>query len=238
MTMQRDHVPLDGPRPLPPPTRYEGGETANDRFKKSFGAWLWGSILAAVVVHFAILAFFPAMGIDDISFDTTEIRVVEIPPHIELPPPPEQIQRPAAPVITDVAIEQEVTIAPTTFDQHRATDLPPPPTAELEDLSARPTFTPYTTPPDVLNREEVARALEREYPPTLRDVGIGGTVLMHFFLDENGVVGNFLVADTSGHAALDHAALRVAEVFRFSPAYNRDDRVPVWVQIPVTFEAR
>jgi outer membrane biosynthesis protein TonB len=34
----------------------------------------------------------------------------------------------------------------------------------------------------------VQRALERNYPPLLRDAGIGGTPVVWFFIDENGRV--------------------------------------------------
>ena len=34
---------------------------------------------------------------------------------------------------------------------------------------------------------------------------------------------------------MDDAALRVARVYRFSPALNRDERVAVWVTFPITF---
>ena len=106
--------------------------------------------------------------------------------------------------------------------------------AEL-DISAQPVFTPYTVNPDYVNGPEIMRALEREYPPLLRDAGIGGTVIVWFFIDETGVVRNQQVFESSGHQALDDAALRVAPVFRFTPALNRDRAVPVWVQLPITF---
>lgn len=103
------------------------------------------------------------------------------------------------------------------------------------DLMAEPTFTPYTVRPDLVNETEVVRALEAEYPPTLRDAGIGGTTNVHFFIDTEGVVRRTLVARTSGHEALDSAALRVARRFRFTPPLNLDEVVPAWVVIPVTF---
>ena len=40
------------------------------------------------------------------------------------------------------------------------------------------------------NRADVVRAMEREYPPLLRDAGIGGTVRVYFFIDENGSCTN------------------------------------------------
>ncbi|MDE2981439.1 MAG: M56 family metallopeptidase [Gemmatimonadota bacterium] len=106
---------------------------------------------------------------------------------------------------------------------------------EEADISAAPVFTPFTVKPDYVNRSEIMAALNREYPPLLRDAGIGGTVLVWFFIDETGTVRNQAVFRSSGHAALDEAALRVAPVFRFTPALNRDRAVPVWVQLPITF---
>lgn len=107
--------------------------------------------------------------------------------------------------------------------------------SERDEISARPVFTPYTVKPDYVNTDEVRAALEREYPPLLRDAGIGGTAILWFFIDEEGVVRNEVVQRSSGHEALDQAALRVAPVFRFTPALNRDQAVPVWVQLPITF---
>jgi TonB family protein len=103
------------------------------------------------------------------------------------------------------------------------------------DLMDAPTFTPFTAPPGLQNREEVMSALEAEYPPLLKDAGIGGTANVWFFIDEAGVVRKTLINETSGHRALDEAALRVADVVRFSAARNRDEPVPVWIALPITF---
>jgi outer membrane biosynthesis protein TonB len=35
--------------------------------------------------------------------------------------------------------------------------------------------------------------------------------------------------------ALDAAALKVANVMRFSPALNGTEPVPVWIQLPIVF---
>ena len=213
-------------------------ETANDRFKKSFNTWFWGSVLAATVVHFAMFMFWPTLTAEDVSFDSEELVAIELPPEIEIPPPPQAISRPATPVIAAADISEDITIAPTTFEDNPVEELPPPPDEEAVDISAAPTFTPYTVRPDLMNESEVQRALEREYPPILRDAGIGGTVNVHFFIDEEGMVQRTLVAQTSGHASLDEAALRVANVFRFTPALNLDKIVPVWIAIPITFQTR
>jgi protein TonB len=143
------------------------------------------------------------------------------------------------PVVATADIQEDITIAATTFEENPVEDLPPPPSAEeTHDLAAAPTFTPYTVAPEIKNLSDVTRALEREYPAILRDAGIGGTVQVWFFIDEGGRVQNKRVNVTSGHQALDDAALRVAEVFEFTPALNRDKRVPVWVSFPITFQTR
>jgi TonB family protein len=104
------------------------------------------------------------------------------------------------------------------------------------DPEAGPVFTPMTVRPQLQNSRDVQEALRRNYPPLLRDAGIGGTVNVWFFIDEQGVVRNTRLAETSGYDALDQAALRVAAAMRFTPARNRDQPVPVWVSLPITFE--
>lgn len=104
------------------------------------------------------------------------------------------------------------------------------------DLRAGPTFTPFTDAPAILNRDEVVGAMVREYPPLLRDAGIGGTARIYFFVDEDGAVEQVRLDESSGHEALDTAALNVAGAFRFSPALNDGEPVPVWVSFPITFQ--
>ncbi len=213
-------------------------ETANDRFKRSFGTWFWGSVIAATVIHFAVFAFWPDMTAADVSFSADELEAIELPPEIEIPPPPQAISRPATPVIAEANIDEDITIATTTFEDNPIEELPPPPTDDVGAISDAPVFTPFTVKPDLVNQREVQRALEREYPALLRDAGIGGTVLVYFFIDESGRVQKTQVNKSSGHSALDEAALRVADVFRFTPALNRDKKVPVWISLPITFTTR
>lgn len=91
--------------------------------------------------------------------------------------------------------------------------------------------------PALLNRTEVQRALERGYPPLLRDARIGGTAVMWLLLNEQGRVISSEIKESSGQPSLDRAALGVAPLMRFSPARNRDQRVKVWVIVPLKFVA-
>ena len=212
-------------------------ETENDRFKRSFGSWFWGSMIAATVFHFMLFQFWPTQTAEDVSFTAEELEMIELPPEIEIPPPPEAISRPATPVMATANIDDDITIAPTTFADNPIEDLPPPPTDDgASDISAAPVFTPMTVRPEIRNRSAVQQALMREYPPLLRDAGIGGTVVVWFFITEEGIVQDKRVSQSSGQVQFDEAALKVADVFRFSPALNRDQRVQVWIEVPITFQ--
>ena len=213
-------------------------ETANERLKRNFNSRFWGSMIAATVIHFMTFAFWPELTAEDFSFEDIELEAIELPPEIEIPPPPQQIARPATPIIATADIDEDITIAPTTFEDNPVEDLPPPPEGAATDISAAPTFTPFTVAPSILNRNDVIRAMEREYPPLLRDAGIGGTVLIYFFIDEEGRVQDTQINTSSGHQSLDDAALAVSEIYRFTPAMNRDKKVPVWVSFPITFQVR
>jgi TonB family protein len=106
----------------------------------------------------------------------------------------------------------------------------------VELVTEGPTFTPFTVAPSILNRAEIVAAMNAEYPPLLRDAGVGGSVVVWMFIDETGALRDYRIRTSSGHPALDDAALRVAEQFEFSAALNREEPVPVWVQFPITFQ--
>jgi TonB family protein len=209
---------------------------ANERFKSAFGSWLWGSMIVATVLHFALFSLFPGMTAADISFAASEIEAIDLPPEITIPPPPERLARPATPVVSDVPISEDITMAETTFEKNPVSELPPPrePTRS-EDVAAQPAFTPYTVSPKLLNRREVQDALVRNYPQTMREAGIGGRAILWFFIDDTGMVQDTRVYQSSGFEDLDQAATSVADVMRFTPAQNMDKFVPVWIQIPITF---
>jgi protein TonB len=219
----------------------ETRNTANDRFKQSFTNWFWGSVAVAALLHFGMFALWPELRAEDISSEEAALTAVDLPPEIEIPPPPQAIARPATPVVSDAVIDEDITIAATTFESNPVENLPPPPSASsagAEDLAAAPTFTPMTVRPELRNSADVQRALVRNYPPLLRDAGIGGQAVVWFFIDENGRVIKTQLSKPSGYNALDEAALDVAKIMQFSPAYNRDKKVPVWVEIPIVFTAK
>ena len=102
-------------------------------------------------------------------------------------------------------------------------------------ILAGPVFTPMTARPEITNRAEAIAALMREYPPALRDAGTAGTVEVWLYVSETGQTLHSRISKSSGEEQFDQAALRVAAVLRFTPARIRDEPVPVWIQVPITF---
>ena len=213
------------------------GGAANDDFKRSFSAWFWGSMTAATVVHFLAFAFWPTMSVADVSLDSGATPIIEIPDKHDLPEAPEPINQPAMPVISDL-IDEDITIPSVDFADNPPGTLPPPPEQVDTGIPDAPYWTAVDVYPYIKNRDELTRALEHEYPPLLRDAGIGGTTKVWFRIDENGKVVRTQVHTSSGHKPLDDAALKVAHLYEFSPAMNRDKPVAVWVSLDITFRPR
>ena len=80
--------------------------------------------------------------------------------------------------------------------------------------------------------------LIREYPKEMLDAGVGGVTIVELTLDEDGVVQGVGVHESSGHAALDEAALRVASFAPFTrPVLHNGRPTGGKITVPVRFDA-
>ena len=170
---------------------------------------------------------------------------------VQVEPPASQPEPTADPVETAVqtadveAVEAELRALRARRAADQSGDVAPaqaePQEVRPEDaaaIQAGPVFTPMTVRPEIRNRPDVIAALMREYPAALRDAAIGGTVEVWFFISDEGGVVDRRISKSSGQPQFDAAALRVADVFRFTPAMNRDEPTQVWIQVPITFQVR
>lgn len=115
-----------------------------------------------------------------------------------------------------------------------------PTTAPAEPAAdTTPVFTVEETgvTPEVLNRREVQRLLERNYPRQYADAGIAGQVTVKFMIDTDGTVPetSVSVVDASNEAFAE-AALKSVSKFKFKPIKYRGERVRVWAVLPITFQ--
>lgn len=208
--------------------------TANDRFKRASPHCTRVGLLVAVFLHLGLFVLVRPFEAADMGGVVTEMESIKLPPEVTMPPPPEAIQRPAAPKVSRVDISPDITIAPTTPDYFP--EGPPPPAPAAADPSDRPILIPFDTNPVLLNQAEVLRVLEREYPRALKEAGIEGRVELWLYLSEEGIVEKAEIKTSSGNPLLDEAALEVAPTMTFSPAMNRDKVTAVWVSQWVTFQ--
>ncbi len=210
---------------------------ANDHFKRRSEAWLWVSISVAVFIHFLVFSLWPDMiAYVDVPEAREATRLVNAVPRADVPDRPARIQRPSIPVAGTPSVSFDATIAPTLPPLDFGAQLAPPsPSNPPVDGSAR-AFTPFTVAPVLRNEREIVRVLQREYPSLLRASGIGGVVVVWAYVALDGRVQEVEVGETSGYDSMDAAALEVARQMVFTPAQNRDKRVPVWVALPITFK--
>jgi TonB family protein len=75
-----------------------------------------------------------------------------------------------------------------------------------------------------------------EYPVELWDLGLEGETTIMVLVNETGAVDSVFVDRRSGFEDFDSAAVRGGRRMRFSPGRRGDDRVSVWVRVPVRFE--
>ncbi|MGD8495615.1 MAG: energy transducer TonB [Gemmatimonadales bacterium] len=209
--------------------------TANERFKSKSGDWMAIGVIAAVLAHAALFLFAPSMSAEDVSVVSDETEVIT-PPEVEIPPPPEQISRPATPRVAAANIEEDITIARTTFESNPVENLPPPPAGARP--SEVPSYIPRDVEPVLKNRATLIRLAQQRYPSMLREAGISGTVGVYFFVAANGEVTNAVVQKSSGYPQFDQVALDIAQQGEFQPAMNRDKPVGVWIVLPIQFSTR
>ncbi len=214
---------------------HSNSTSANEAFKSHYRDWVGFGVIAAVAIHFAFFTLFPNLRAADLTGDVDAIEAIELPPEVQVPPPPEMIARPATPKVSATSVDEDVTIAPTTFESNPVENLPPPPTAGANP-DERPTFIPYDVPPKLKNPGDIQKYLKQHYPPTLREARIEGKVILWIYIDRAGEVQKAQVQQTSGYGQMDKVALECAGSMEFSPAKNRDKTTPVWVQQAITFE--
>lgn len=95
---------------------------------------------------------------------------------------------------------------------------------------------PVETLPELTNLSRVSALLARNYPPTLRDAGVEGRVVLEFRVDSTGRVdpGRIQVVSAS-HDAFRKSAMEVLRGARFRPARIAGRPVAFCVEVPLEF---
>ena len=100
------------------------------------------------------------------------------------------------------------------------------------DLRAQ-SYTPYTTPPQLVNRDVVRQQLNDALGKL---PGVNGlTTQVWLLVETDGTTTGVAVRKSSGNPAADSAAVRIVRLMRWRPALKDGRPVATNVQLPVVF---
>ncbi|HET6763650.1 MAG TPA: TonB family protein [Longimicrobiaceae bacterium] len=175
----------------------------------------------------------------------------ETPPPVDAPPPrPGQtVELPAPDVVPTVIPKVDPTEQPlhayqttgigttgSTYDPNATAQAPAAPGAGQGDGPEVIAAEELGALPELANRTEVQRVLQRNYPPTLRDAGIAGEAQIQLIINTDGSVdASSVKVVSSSQEAFGEAARRVVERFRFRPASMMGEPVRVLITMPIRF---
>jgi TonB family protein len=216
---------------------YEIYSTASSRLHEEYGRLFKMFTLAALVVHGLLIFFFVTPRGEGFEARADELEVIDIPPEIKIPPPPEEIARPATPVISEEPIEEDITIAETEIVEDQPVPEGPPPMPETAEVGNTFTFTPYTVKPKC-ETNCTAKDILRHIPPLLQKSGVQCDLAVGLRIDTSGNVTATQILKSSGQQGCDSAAEKWAKTTSWTTAFNRDQPVVVWISQPVSIKTQ
>lgn len=197
---------------------------ANTEFKLKYRKYLDVALTISLGLHLAAFALIPQLNITAYKTEIDELEVIEIPPEIQIPPPPKEISRPKIPVETlDEDVEEEETIEDTSLDIENLPDAPPPPPPGGGD------FFVFDKAP------KVKKFVKAEYPALARTADIEGTVVLKVTVDEHGRVIRAVVIQTTAQGIFDQSALDAVKQWLFEPAEQSGNKVKATITVPLEF---
>jgi protein TonB len=75
-----------------------------------------------------------------------------------------------------------------------------------------------------------------DYPLLGRKRGYQGTVIIDVLVSREGRVSDLRLSTSSGHTVLDQAALTSVKTWLFHPGTRGEEKVDMWVKVPVRFQ--
>jgi protein TonB len=107
------------------------------------------------------------------------------------------------------------------------------PVAAPQDAAPKPPQSPLVEAVPVYRKNPAPR-----YPHVARRRGYEGTVVLEVLVNEAGRVEDLRLFQSSGYDVLDRAAIKSVQEWVFEPARRGDQRVEMWVQVPVRFQLK
>lgn len=185
-----------------------------------------GPALAVIGIHVLIIyGLATSMGIVKIPKFAAPIEAVFI---------PEQ---------TPVEPESQIQVKPE-IDQVMPTEQPPP-EIQFDEPVALPSETPMPPSQSAISAAAASGApaqdlktsnrVDPTYPSASRRAGEEGTVRLKVLVDEKGRPRDVSIANSSGFARLDQAAMEAVRKWRFVAATDGAKAITAWTQVAITF---
>ena len=76
------------------------------------------------------------------------------------------------------------------------------------------------------------------YPALARKRGQEGAVILQVLVNRNGRVDELEIDTSSNFTLLDRAAVSAVRKWSFEPGMRGEERIPMWVKVPVTFKLK
>jgi periplasmic protein TonB len=199
--------------------------------------------ISAIIVMLMLIGVFyliPKVTFTPLETEAPQIIIetIDIPEtqQVQQSAPP---KRPTVPVMSESEeLADDATLEEFSFEEYEALEAPPPPSQEdRSNDGPRVKFIPYDEPPQMVGG---AAALLKNivYPEIAREAQIEGTVIVQAFVNEKGIVTDWVVMKGIPNTGLDEAAIEAIRKTRFKPAKQRDRDVGVWIAIPVVFKLK
>lgn len=185
-----------------------------------------GPALAVIGIHILIIyGLATSMGIVKIPKFAAPIEAVFIPEQTEVEPEP------------PVPVKPEI-------DQVMPTEQPMP-ELQFDEPIAPPSETAIPASENAISASAAAGAVAQDlktsnrveptYPSASRRAGEEGTVRLKVLVDEKGRPRDVTVANSSGFARLDQAAMEAVRKWRFVAATDGTNPITAWTQVAITF---
>lgn len=200
--------------------------SANDEFKAGYNRYLRRGAYIALFIVLLLFLFSPRYIPQPYRMRQTTIEAIDMPDAVELPPPPEDVPRPQAPIeaAPDDEVGEDVDVAESLFEDFENVPI----TSEFGSGDEGEVF--------VASQEKpvLTRFVSPDYPEMARASQLEGTVTVKVLVGPDGNVMQAVVLK-GVHPMLDAAAREAALKCKFTPGKQRNIPVKAWMAIPFRF---
>jgi protein TonB len=198
--------------------------------------WILAVIALLHLGFFYVLSSGLMPNIFPTNDNRTEVVVITPDERVVEPPPPKAFD--PAPHLPPIFVPRPDDIRLPNDDE-----TPTAPRSPMTDvLPATPSIgagpsdpAPVWTQPEIDPKRPLSEPL---YPSRAIREGWVGTVMLSVYVLENGRIGEVRLERSSGYAELDASAVREAKRWRLKPGMRDGIAVPMWKQIPITFQLK